>query len=70
MKSITFKKHYRCYNPGETAHFSIDIADKLIEAGVADGAPATGASASVTDEDQSGKVTRKAQPKTANAQPD
>ncbi|MFZ6813745.1 hypothetical protein ACO0K3_04710 [Undibacterium sp. Rencai35W] len=70
MKSIKFKRHYRCYNPGETAHFSIDIADKLITAGVADEVSATANIASGADEEQSGKVIRKAQPKAANAQPD
>lgn len=70
MKSIKFKKHYRCYNPGETAHFSIDTADKLIKAGVADEMPATAVAAPGADEEQAGKVTRKVQPKAANAQSD
>lgn len=70
MKPITFKKHYRCYNPGETAHFGVDIADKLIGAGVAHEVPAAVATASGLEEDQPVKVARKAQPKTVNAQPD
>ncbi|GAC1405503.1 MAG: hypothetical protein NVSMB6_00100 [Burkholderiaceae bacterium] len=68
MKSITFKKHYRCYNPGETAHFAINVANDLVAAGVACEVAAVAAAAA--DEDQPGKVTRKAQPKAANAQPD
>lgn len=72
MKSIKFKKHYRCYNPGETAHFSIDIADKLIDAGVAHEVPANAfaTAAAGTDEDSPGKLNRKAQQKGSNAQPD
>jgi hypothetical protein len=75
MKSIQFKKHYRSYNPGETAHFAIDVADKLIAAGVAvDPATLTTAAATTaateSSDSKSGKPEKRVQPKTANAQPD
>ena len=75
MKSIQFKRHYRSYNPGETAHFAIDVADKLIAAGVAvDPTTLTTASATATAAEssdiKSGKSEKRAQPKVVNAQPD
>lgn len=75
MKSIQFKRHYRSYNPGETAHFAIDVADKLIAAGVAvdpttvSTAAATGTAVESSDI-KSGKPEKRVQPKEANAQPD
>lgn len=75
MKSIQFKRHYRSYNPGETAHFAIDVADKLIAAGVAvDPAALTTVAAAATatesNDIKSGKPEKRVQQKATNAQPD
>jgi hypothetical protein len=72
MKPIQFKKHYRSYNPGETAHFAIDVADKLIAAGVAIDPAATTAATIATESNDTkpGKADKRAQPKATNAQPD
>jgi len=69
MKSIKFKKHFRAYNPGETAHFNIDLADKLIDAQVAD-AVGPAIAAEPVSEDKPGKADRKVPLKVSNAQPD
>ena len=49
MKVVTFLKSWRVYNPGQVAGFEPELADQLIEAGVAAAYVGADAEAAVTE---------------------